>query len=218
MTDLEQLAAALRAGPAMQAKRELALLRRLRTPPDGDDAAAIPHGDEYLIVCGEAILPAFVRSDPHAAGAAAVITNVSDVRAMGGRPVGLIDMLVSPDREACREGARRDRVGGRTARRGRGRRASDTRPRAGAVGILHRNRPPAAAGAQCPPRRRAAGGVQPRGPVYEGDAVLQLAARPGTAVATRRRRGARRGCGVGRRPRRARRLDAGDRRIAAAAA
>jgi selenophosphate synthetase-related protein len=99
MTNLEQLAAALRAGPAMQAKRELALLRRLGTPPDGDDAAAIPHRDEYLIVCGEAILPSFVRSNPHAAGAAAVITNVSDVRAMGGRPVGLIDMLVSPDRE-----------------------------------------------------------------------------------------------------------------------
>ncbi len=89
----------LRAGPAMQAKRELALLRRLGRPPDGDDAAAIAHHGEYLIVCGEAILPAFVRSDPHAAGAAAVITNVSDVRAMGGRPLGLIDMLVSPDRD-----------------------------------------------------------------------------------------------------------------------
>src|SRR5262249_57142547 len=53
----------------------------------------------YLILCGEAIHPAFVRNNPHAAGAAAVITNVSDVRAMGGRPVGLVDMLVSPDRE-----------------------------------------------------------------------------------------------------------------------
>jgi selenophosphate synthetase-related protein len=49
-------------------------------------------------VCGEAIQPAFVRRDPHGAGAAAVVTNVSDVRAMGGRPVGLVDMLISPDR------------------------------------------------------------------------------------------------------------------------
>ena len=71
---------------------------RLGAPLDGDDGAAIAHGDEYLIVCGEAIHPAFVREDPRAAGAAAVITNVSDVRAMGGRPVGLVDMLVSPDR------------------------------------------------------------------------------------------------------------------------
>jgi uncharacterized protein len=96
--DPQQLAANLRDSPALHAKRDLAILRRLGAPPDGDDGAAIAHGDEYLIVCGEAIHPAFVRSDPHAAGAAAVVTNVSDVRAMGGRPLGLVDMLVSPDR------------------------------------------------------------------------------------------------------------------------
>jgi uncharacterized protein len=97
--DPQQLAANIRESAALDAKRDLALLTRLKAPPDGDDGAAIAHGDEYLIVCGEAIHPAFVRSDPHAAGAAAVVTNVSDVRAMGGRPVGLVDMLVSPDRE-----------------------------------------------------------------------------------------------------------------------
>jgi uncharacterized protein len=97
MTPLEQLAAAIRDSPALASKRDLALLTRLGSPLDGDDGAAIAHGDEYLIVCGEAIHPEFVRSNPHAAGAAAVITNVSDVRAMGGWPVGLVDMLVSPD-------------------------------------------------------------------------------------------------------------------------
>ena len=98
MTPLEHLAAAIRGSPALAAKRDLALLTRLGSPLDGDDGAAIAHGHEYLIVCGEAIHPEFVRAKPHAAGAAAVITNVSDVRAMGGRPVGLVDMLVSPDR------------------------------------------------------------------------------------------------------------------------
>jgi len=98
MTSLEQLAATIRDSPALAAKRDLALLTRLGAPIDGDDGAAIAHGGEYLIVCGEAIHPEFVRSNPHAAGAAAVITNVSDVRAMGGRPVALLDMLVSPDR------------------------------------------------------------------------------------------------------------------------
>jgi selenophosphate synthetase-related protein len=95
---LDQLAALVRSSPALHAKRDLALLRRLGAPPDGDDGAAIAHGDEYLIVSGEAIHPEFVRTDPRAAGAAAVVTTVSDVRAMGGRPVGLVDMLVSPDR------------------------------------------------------------------------------------------------------------------------
>jgi uncharacterized protein len=98
MTSLEQLAAGIRDSPTLAAKRDLALLTRLGAPLDGDDGAAIAHGDEYVIVCGEAIHPAFVRESPRAAGAAAVITNVSDVRAMGGRPVGLVDMLVSPDR------------------------------------------------------------------------------------------------------------------------
>ena len=98
MTALEQLATTIRGSPALAAKRDLALLRRLGSAVDGDDGAAIAHGDEYLIVCGEAIHPEFVRSNPRAAGAAAVITNVSDVRAMGGRPAGLVDMLVSPDR------------------------------------------------------------------------------------------------------------------------
>jgi selenophosphate synthetase-related protein len=82
----------------MAAKRDLALVRRLGSQLDGDDAAAIERRGEYVILCGEAISPAFVRSDPHAAGAAAVVTNVADVRAMGGRPIGLVDMLVSPDR------------------------------------------------------------------------------------------------------------------------
>ncbi len=98
MPALQKLADTIRGSPAMAAKREVGLVRRLGAQLDGDDGAAIPHGDEYLILCGEAIAPAFVRSDPHAAGAAAVVTNVADVRAMGGRPLGVLDMLVSPDR------------------------------------------------------------------------------------------------------------------------
>jgi selenophosphate synthetase-related protein len=98
MSALENLAEKIRTGPAMSAKRDLAIVRRLGGHLDGDDGAAIEHRGEYVILCGEAILPAFVRDNPHAAGAAAVVTNVSDVRAMGGRPLGLLDMLVSPDR------------------------------------------------------------------------------------------------------------------------
>jgi uncharacterized protein len=99
MPELEQLAATVRAAPALQAKRELALIERLPAARDGDDAALVPHAGAFLVVCGEALHPAFVRTDPYAAGAAAVVTNAADVRAMGGRPLALVDMLVSPDRE-----------------------------------------------------------------------------------------------------------------------
>jgi selenophosphate synthetase-related protein len=73
------------------------LIERLAAPIDGDDAALVPHKGAYLVVCGEAMSPPFVAADPFGAGAAAVVTNVSDVRAMGGRPLALVDMLVSPD-------------------------------------------------------------------------------------------------------------------------
>jgi uncharacterized protein len=97
---LEDLAETVRAAPGLRAKRDLDLLARLPGDPaaDGDDAAAIAHGDGHLLLCGEAIAPALLDADPFAAGAAAVATNVADIRAMGGRPLGLVDTLVSPDR------------------------------------------------------------------------------------------------------------------------
>jgi selenophosphate synthetase-related protein len=91
------LAAAIRELPALHAKRDLQLVRRLGPVGDGDDGALIAHGDEWIVLCGEAILPSFVAAQPRAAGASAVVTNVSDVRAMGGRPLAILDMLVSPD-------------------------------------------------------------------------------------------------------------------------
>jgi hypothetical protein len=99
MTGLAHLAAAIRDAPGLRAKRELRLLDRLPFAVDGDDAAVVAHGDVQLVLCGEAIAPALLTADPFAAGAAAVATNVADVRAMGGRPLGLIDTLISPDRE-----------------------------------------------------------------------------------------------------------------------
>jgi selenophosphate synthetase-related protein len=98
MPDLAHLAAAIRAAPGLQAKRELQLLDRLPFGLDGDDAAVVAHGGGALVLCGEAIAPALLAADPFAAGAAAVATNVADVRAMGGRPLALVDTLISPDR------------------------------------------------------------------------------------------------------------------------
>jgi selenophosphate synthetase-related protein len=99
--DLPVLAALVRVSPGLRAKHDLDLLDRLpggRAAFDGDDAAAIPQGDGFLLVCAEAISPALLEGDPFAAGAAAVATNVADIRAMGGRPLALVDTLVSPDR------------------------------------------------------------------------------------------------------------------------
>ena len=92
--ELEALAALIRSAPGLQDKRGLQVLGPLSG--DGDDGALVPHGDGWLVLCGEAISPELVAADPHSAGLAGVVTCVSDVRAMGGRPLGLVDMLVSP--------------------------------------------------------------------------------------------------------------------------
>src|SRR3954466_12743085 len=97
MLPMPDLVAAVRSAPGLLGKRDLKLVRAFA--PDGDDAALIAHAAGFLGICGEAMSPPFVKADPFGAGAAAVVTNVSDVRAMGGRPLALVDMLVSPDHE-----------------------------------------------------------------------------------------------------------------------
>jgi selenophosphate synthetase-related protein len=99
VADLDALAARLRGFAGLRGKRALGLVRGLPGLAGGDDAALIPHGDGFLVLFAEAISPEFLRADPYAAGVAALVTNVSDVRAMGGRPLALVDTLVSPDEE-----------------------------------------------------------------------------------------------------------------------
>ena len=98
MTDVAALAAHIRGLPGMRGKQVLAAVRGLPGLDGGDDAAIVRHGDGYLVMCAEAIAPTLLAADPFAAGAAALVTNVSDVRAMGGRPLAVVDTLVSPDR------------------------------------------------------------------------------------------------------------------------
>ena len=97
MSDLEALVEAVRTAPGLLGKRDVRIVERFGI--DGDDAALVAHRGEFLVVCGEAVSPPFLVADPYGAGSAAVVTNVSDVRAMGGRPLAIVDMLVSPDRE-----------------------------------------------------------------------------------------------------------------------
>jgi uncharacterized protein len=66
-----------------------------RTIAIGDDCAAIPDGDGYLLLASEGLLPSLVETEPWFAGWCAVMVNVSDVYAMGGRPIALVDTLWS---------------------------------------------------------------------------------------------------------------------------
>jgi len=67
----------------------------------GDDCAAIPDGDGYLLVAIEGMSPAFVKSSPRAAGFCSVLVNASDVYSMGGRPLAVVDALFDTGSDAA---------------------------------------------------------------------------------------------------------------------
>lgn len=65
----------------------------------GDDCAAIADGEGYLLFAAEGIMPFLVEQEPWFAGWCAVMVNVSDIYAMGGRPIAVVDTLWSESLE-----------------------------------------------------------------------------------------------------------------------
>lgn len=67
----------------------------------GDDCAAIPDGQGYLLLAAEGIWPKLVETDPWFAGWCSVLVNVSDIYAMGGQPLAVVDTLWSQSAAAA---------------------------------------------------------------------------------------------------------------------
>jgi len=109
-SSLESLATYLAAHPAV---REKALIHNAYAPAVdlsgdasvGDDCAAIPNpsGSGHLLFAAEGMLDSFVEDDPWFAGYSAVMVNLSDVAAMGGRPIAITDILWTPSEEISAE-------------------------------------------------------------------------------------------------------------------
>ena len=59
----------------------------------GDDCAAIPDGDGWLLFAIEGFVNDFVEADPRFAGYCGVMVNLSDIAAMGGRPIAVVDAI-----------------------------------------------------------------------------------------------------------------------------
>jgi AIR synthase-related protein len=110
MTLLHELVAELRAGRGFAHKRDIgeALGTLVQALPGGaadlaqavavgDDCAAILDGDGYLLFAIEGFVDDFVQATPWFAGWSGVMVNLSDIAAMGGRPVAVVDALWSRD-------------------------------------------------------------------------------------------------------------------------
>lgn len=63
----------------------------------GDDCAAIPDGQGHLLLAIEGLVQDFVEQMPWFAGYSGVMVNLSDIAAMGGRPMAVVDALWSRD-------------------------------------------------------------------------------------------------------------------------
>ncbi|SDE19189.1 hypothetical protein SAMN05444679_118144 [Variovorax sp. CF079] len=109
MTSLAEIVAELRASRGFAHKRDIsdivsALGQALpggaadlsQVVPLGDDCAAIPDGQGgYLLFAIEGLVEDFIERMPWFAGYCAVMVNVSDIYAMGGRPTAVVDALWS---------------------------------------------------------------------------------------------------------------------------
>ncbi|NKJ01623.1 sll0787 family AIR synthase-like protein [Novosphingobium sp. SG707] len=120
MSRAAALAAMIRDSRGMAHKADIAPVMRALglnsggAVPVGDDAAAIPDGDGHLLLAIEGFVEDFITADPWFAGYCGVMVNVSDILAMGGRPLAVVDALwadgegsASPMLAGMREAARR---------------------------------------------------------------------------------------------------------------
>jgi AIR synthase-related protein len=104
---LGELAATLRAGRGLAAKHDIAAVAaRLSLSSDdavpvGDDCAAIPDGDGFLLLAIEGFINEFVARDPWFAGWCGAMVNISDVAAMGGRPLAIVDAVWAAGEEGA---------------------------------------------------------------------------------------------------------------------
>jgi len=105
MSELAALAQRLRRHPGLLAKRDIqpAAGAFAHQPFPGlgaaaalgDDAALLPAVGGALLLACEGLHPELVREDPWFAGWSGVLVNLSDIAAMGGRPLALVNSLWS---------------------------------------------------------------------------------------------------------------------------
>ena len=96
--EFERLASVLRESAGVAAKADIGrVAERLGLAgaaiPVGDDCAAIPDGDGHLLFAIEGFINGFVVADPWFAGWCGVMVNLSDIAAMGGRPLAVADAV-----------------------------------------------------------------------------------------------------------------------------
>jgi uncharacterized protein len=99
--NLEQLIVKLKRSPGIIHKQDIQIIGQIlglnHSIQVGDDCAAIPDGDGYLLLAAEGMWDVLVETDPWFAGWCAVMVNLSDIAAMGGRAIAIVDTIWTED-------------------------------------------------------------------------------------------------------------------------
>ena len=103
---LEALARELKGRAELDLKRDIQLAARVfgrasqsswfpsqKPILNGDDAAALPDGDGFVLFAAEGMRSEFLAADPWFCGFCSVMVNLNDIAAMGGRPWAITDVL-----------------------------------------------------------------------------------------------------------------------------
>lgn len=112
--DLEKIAKEIREFEGVTRKKPLAELLNIfdtvrseysgSVVDFGDDAAVIDiGGDDYVLFAADGIWGRLVNASPWWAGYTSVLVNVNDIAAMGGKPVAMVNVLSSNNKNACKE-------------------------------------------------------------------------------------------------------------------
>jgi len=106
---LDDLVTAIRTFPGVTRKNTIReVVRFLPTSSftnvvasEGEDAAAIEYGDDCILFAADGIMESLVKTDPFYAGYFAVLVNVNDIAAMGGRALAMVDIISMKDEKVC---------------------------------------------------------------------------------------------------------------------
>lgn len=95
---LEELATQIKRSLGIVQKQDIQIAKEIldlqaSQIPVGDDCAAIPDGDGYLLLAAEGMWHVLVDVDPWFAGWCAVMVNISDIAAMGGKAIAVVDTI-----------------------------------------------------------------------------------------------------------------------------
>lgn len=101
--NLKQLAINLKRSLGIVQKQDIQITSQIlelnhSSIPVGDDCAAIADGDSYLLLAAEGMWDVLVEEDPWFAGWCAVMVNVSDIAAMGGKAIAIVDTIWTEDK------------------------------------------------------------------------------------------------------------------------